>query len=157
MTPAHDPATPHSVVRHLTTSVTTISTGAGIVLVLLPGLALFFGSHFLSKEASTGLPTVAIFGILILLGALALLATMFARLNLHCRDEALALPPGSIRAVIALALIVLFALMSVMLFNSLCSTKRTIEHLSESAKKALVSEPANHAVQHLGGGLRVEA
>lgn len=124
--------------------VTSISAGAGAVLVLLPSAALFFGHRALASEPLIGLPTVAIFGIVIMLGALALVATMYARLDLDCRDEALALPPGSIRAVIAMALIVLFALMSVMLYNSLCGNGRTIEHLSESAKKALVLEPTNH-------------
>jgi|GEM_PF-2657289 len=124
--------------------ITSISAGAGAVLVFLPSAALFFGHRALASEPLIGLPTVAIFGIVIMLGALALVATMYARLDLDCREEALALPPGSIRAVIAMALVVLFALMSVMLYNSLSTSGQTIEHLSESAKKALVTEPTNH-------------
>jgi hypothetical protein len=120
-----------------------ISAGAGAILVLFPSAALFFGHGVLSEDPAIGLPTVAIFGILILFGALALVSTMFARLGLHCPDEALALPPGSIRAAIALALIVLFALLSVMLYHSLSKSSVTIEHLSEAAKKTLLAEPRN--------------
>jgi hypothetical protein len=93
--------------------------GAGSVLVVLPSLALFFGMNWLSAAPGVGLPILAIFGIMILFGALALVSTLFQRLGLSDRAEALALPNGSIRATIALALIVLFAIIAIMLYESL--------------------------------------
>jgi hypothetical protein len=99
----------------------------------------------LETHSIAGLPVLAIFGIMILFGALALVSTLFARLDLSCRDEALALPPGSIRAAIALSLIVLFALVSVMLYQSL-SRPYPVEHLSYAQKEALVREPGNRVL-----------
>lgn len=116
--------------------------GAGLVLILLPSLALVFGIGLLAREQVLGLPILAIFGIMILLGALALISTLFARLGLASISDALALPPGSIRAVIALSLIVLFALISVMLVQSLGRPFK-LEGLSEAAKAELVRDPSN--------------
>ncbi|MEP7301759.1 MAG: hypothetical protein ABI699_09540 [Caldimonas sp.] len=116
--------------------------GAGLVLVVLPSLALVFGVHQFARHPVLGLPILAIFGIMILFGALALISTLFARLGLEDKGEALALPPGSVRAAIALALIVLFALISVMLYQTLGATYK-IEGLSEAEKVALVKEPVN--------------
>ena len=86
------------------------AVGAGTVLVLLPGAALFFGVDYLDARPSIGLPIVALFGIMMLVGTLALTSTLFSRLGLARRSEPLAMPPGSVRATIALALIVLFAI-----------------------------------------------
>lgn len=116
--------------------------GAGLVLIFLPSLALVFGIGLLAREQVLGLPILAIFGIMILLGALALISTLFARLGLASISDALALPPGSIRAVIALSLIVLFALISVMLVQSLGRPFK-LEGLSEAAKAELVRDPSN--------------
>ena len=86
------------------------AVGAGTVLVLLPGAALFFGVDYLDARPSIGLPIVALFGIMMLVGTLALTSTLFSRLGLARRSEPLAMPPGSVRATIALTLIVLFAI-----------------------------------------------
>ncbi len=100
--------------------------GAGLMLVLLPGFGLFFGIEYLNRWPGVGLPLLAIFGIMILFGSLALVSTLFERLNLSDKNEALALPNGSIRATIALALIVLFAIIAIMVYQSLsrCETRR---------------------------------
>lgn len=125
---------------------TSISAGSGLVLVFFPSAALYFGHAQLGQDPLIGLPTVAIFGILILLGALALVSTMFARLEMGNRDEPLGLPAGSIRSVIALALIVLFALMSVMLFHTLSRSTQTLEGLSLAAKNELTADRTNHVL-----------
>jgi len=117
--------------------------GAGLVLVVLPSAALVLGIQRFAAQPAVGLPIVAVLGIMILFGALALVSTLFARLGLDDRAEALGLPAGSIRAFIALALIVLFALISVMLFESYGDSVR-IDNLSEEQKAALVKEPTNH-------------
>ena len=125
---------------------TSISVGSSLVLVFFPSAALFFGHSQLGQDPLIGLPTVAIFGILILLGALALVSTMFARLDMGNRTEPLGLPTGSIRSVIALALIVLFALMSVMLFHTLSRSTQTLEGLSLTAKNELTADRTNHVL-----------
>jgi hypothetical protein len=123
-------------------SATAGAFAAGLALVVLPSAALILGIHPLEDHSMVGLPILAIFGIMILFGALALISTVFARLGLSAQSEALALPPGSIRAAIALALIVLFALISVMLYQSL-SRPYVIEHQTYAAKEAFVKEPSN--------------
>ena len=84
--------------------------GAGLVLVVLPSLALIWKLKWFAENPAVGLPIVAVFGIMILFGALSLVSTLFARLELDNKAEALALPAGSIRAFIALALIDLMRL-----------------------------------------------
>jgi len=93
--------------------------GAGLVLIVLPCAGLYFGIERLNHSPSIGLPILTIFGIMILFGAASLVSTLFARLNLSDRDQALALPQGSIRAAIALLLVVLFAIISIMLYKDM--------------------------------------
>ena len=139
------PAPMSNTVRARMKNATGGAFGAGLALVVLPSAALIMFVATLEKHSMVGLPILAIFGIMILFGALALISTVFARLDLSAPAEALALPPGSIRAAIALALIVLFALISVMLYQSL-SQPYVIEHLSFVQKEALVKEPSNHVM-----------
>lgn len=147
----NNPAAPPALVEPPTpdkgwAGLTSISVGSGLVLVFCPGAALYFSHAQLGQDPLIGLPTVAIFGILILLGALALVSTMFARLHMGNREEPLGLPAGSIRSVIALALIVLFALMSVMLFHTLSRSTQTLEGLSQAAKNELTADRTNHVL-----------
>ncbi|MET0382072.1 MAG: hypothetical protein ABW032_01490 [Burkholderiaceae bacterium] len=118
---------------------------ATLVLVTLPASALILWLKPLEEHPMVGLSILAIFGIMILFGALALTATVFERLSLSCSTEPLALPPGSIRATIALALIVLFAMISVMLYRSL-NQPYVVEHLGYEQKTALVQEPKNQVL-----------
>ncbi len=118
---------------------------ATIALIMLPGIALILFMKQLEEHSIIGLSILAIFGIMILFGALALTATVFQRLSLNCNTEPLALPPGSIRATIALALIVLFALISVMLYRSL-NQAYGVEHLTVDQKTALLQESANQVL-----------
>jgi len=133
---------------HVATRSAGGAVGAGIVLVLLPSMTLVWNLKEFRDNPTFGYPILAIFGIMILLGALALVSTLFNRLDLSARNEALALPPGSIRATIALSLIVLFALLAVMLYQSLSSPDAIVlRGLNEAAKQQLVSDPSMGAVQ----------
>lgn len=89
------------------------AVGAGLVLVLLPSLGLFFGAWYLEAHESIGLPVLAVLGIMVLVGSLAITSTLFRRLDLASRSQPLALPPGSIRATMALALVVLFTILAI--------------------------------------------
>ncbi len=124
------------------------AVGAGLVLVLLPSLALVFRMDEFRRNPTFGYPILAIFGIMMLLGALALVSTLFSRLQLSAPHEALALPPGSIRATIALSLIVLFALLAVMLFQSLSGAEPiVIRGISAAATQQLTAGPGNVDLQ----------
>ncbi|MDM0072845.1 hypothetical protein QTH90_00505 [Variovorax sp. J2P1-59] len=118
--------------------------GAGAVLVVLPCVALYFGIDKISAHPAVGLPILAIFGIMILFGALALISTLFARLNLQDRTQALGLPEGSIRAAIALALIVLFAIIAIMLYQAVARVV-IIPDLERSRMEAMTAERVNSA------------
>ena len=128
-------------VRHSTSG----AFGAGLVLIVLPCIALYFGIGTMGRMPAIGLPILAIFGIMILFGALALVSTLFARLSLSDPQEALALPRGSVRAAIALALIVLFAIIAIMLYQSI-SKPYVIRGLDENQVTDLVKDPMNHVI-----------
>lgn len=92
--------------------------GVGLVLVAGPSVMLFAGARQIHEIPLVGLPLLAIFGIMILFGSLALVALLFQSLGLTNASQPLGLPEGSIRAVIALALVVLFAIIAIMLFRT---------------------------------------
>ena len=119
--------------------------GAGLVLIVLPGLALYFGIYDISTHAGVGLPILAIFGIMMLFGALSLVASVFVKLNLSDKTQPLALPEGSIRAVIAMALIVLFAIIAIMLYTSL-SEPYPIPNLTLSTRDNVLTEMKNRVI-----------
>lgn len=121
------------------------AVGAGVVLVLLPSLALILGLDQINRIPLAGLPLLAIFGIMILFGSLALTSTLFARLKLHNAKEALGLPSGSVRATIALSLIVLFAIIAIMLHQSVAEPFE-IKGLSEAEKNAVVRDLAQRVI-----------
>ena len=119
--------------------------GAGLVLVFVPCVALYYGAERLSRSPVVGLPILAIFGIMILFGALALIATLFARLGLSDRTQPLGLPTGSIRAAIALSLIVLFATVSIMLYETIVSPT-PIPGLLEEDKNLYVKDHVDQVI-----------
>ena len=95
-------------------------TLVGVAALLF--LALFILAnliHSLELTNEVSLPLLAIAGVVVLLGALALVSIAFKIMDMADPQEALALPAGSIRAVIALSLVVLFAILTVFLFSSL--------------------------------------
>src|SRR4051812_44119571 len=97
----------------------------GIVAAILAVIALVLG--VLAWVVSSGIDNVIGLPILIIAGVIVLLATLgglslsFAYFGLQRNTEALALPPGSIRAVLALMLVVLFAILVIYLYGSISS------------------------------------
>lgn len=121
------------------------AVGAGLVLVLLPCVGLLFGLPLIAGRPEVELPILAIFGIMILFGSMSLISTLFARLSLSDGREALALPPGSIRAAIALSLIVLFAIISIMLFQTMAKPY-VISGLTKDDKNLIIGTPSNRVL-----------
>jgi hypothetical protein len=117
--------------------VTGDAFGLGLALVVLPSVALYFGVERFAPSATISLPLTAIFGIMILFGALALVGTLYARLNLADPGQALGLPAGSMRAFMALSLIVLFAIISIMVYRSMMEPFR-VTGLTLAEREAMV-------------------
>ena len=65
------------------------------------------------------LPILVISGVISLLAVLSIVVAIFAALNLTDRAHSLALPEGSVRAVIALSLILIFMITAVFLYEQL--------------------------------------
>lgn len=123
--------------------------GAGLVLVVVPSAALYYGAGRFSEHPTVGLSLLAIFGIMILFGSMALTASLFSTLGLHDRHEALGLPSGSVRAAIALSLVVLFATIAIMLFQSLARPDgkvQRLEGLSEEDKTLVLKQPGARVI-----------
>lgn len=114
---------------------------AALLLILLPMVLVSCHIDDLAADKQIGLPALAILGICALFGTCALIAVVFAQFQLSDRTQALALPEGSIRAAIALSLIVLFAIIAIMLYQSSVNGERyEIEGLSSAEKQKIVLE-----------------
>ena len=84
-----------------------LCVGGGIVIA---GAVIWAGFCINSNtNAQVTLPLLIVGGVLILLVALALVSIMFAFSGLANKEQALALPEGSVRAVLALGLVLVFA------------------------------------------------
>ena len=71
----------------------------------------------ISEITEIALPIVIIAGLVVLLLVLGLLAFVFSVLKLSNPNEALGLPSGTVRAVIALMLLVIFAIVAIFLYS----------------------------------------
>ena len=63
-------------------------------------------------SGSIGLPALALLSIILLLGALLIFTTLINAIGLSDKNSALGLPDGSVRAILALALLGLFAILA---------------------------------------------
>lgn len=122
------------------------SFGVGLVLVAMPATGLFFGASYLRDVSMVGLPLMAIFGIMILFGSLSLVAMLFRRLGLTDTRQPLALPEGSIRAAIALALVVLFAVIAIMLFHTTPGVPFEVTGLTSAQRTELLAKASDRVV-----------
>lgn len=98
---------------------------AVVLLVIIIAASLYFLKST-GVSAVVGLPMLAVGAVALLLILMGGMSVLYASYNIHDKTQALALPEGSIRAVIALMLIVLFAVLSIYLFGSL-SDGRVVE------------------------------
>jgi hypothetical protein len=89
-------------------------TGIIIVSLIFGGMVYFFRD----LPTSTSLPVICVLGIVSLLLCLAGISYVFVQVKLEDKTQPLGLPPGSIQSVIALSLVVLFAILSVFVLTS---------------------------------------
>jgi sporulation protein YlmC with PRC-barrel domain len=113
-----------------------------VALFAVAGVVLWKIVSVLLKIPEPGLeltlPLVVIAGVVILLLVLAVVSLLFAYFQLGDPKQALGLPEGSVRAVIALSLVVLFAIVSIFLYESLSMRQRL--HVFSAVTAAKLAE-----------------
>jgi hypothetical protein len=87
---------------------------SALIIILLP---LLFG--YLSINITFTMVALMIFGVIALLAVLTLAGKVYIDTDLACKEEALGLPSGSIRAIIALSLIIIFAIIAIFLYTQI--------------------------------------
>ena len=92
---------------------------AGLVVLFVLSMVFILLTNLIRSGQDSPLPLVAIGGVVVLVLLLTAVAIMFSILSLTNKEQALGLPEGSIRTVIALSLIVLFAILSVFLYQNI--------------------------------------
>ena len=111
-----------SVERHVRVRMSEHLRAAVIVMltVVVVFAAILFAAWMLRDEdPQMQLPLLVIGGLVALLGMLAVMAVAFKTVDLADPKQALGLPDGTVRAVIALSLILIFAVVTVYLFSNL--------------------------------------
>jgi hypothetical protein len=113
--------------------------GAVVLFVLVWSLIKIVGTPPLIDH-TIGLPLILIAGLTVLLIVIGLVTFTFSVVGLSNPGEALGLPDGSVRAIIALMLLVLFSIMSIFLYNSIQSRQlQTLSHITQRGVEDLRS------------------
>jgi len=128
------------------------------LLILLLVTALAYGFYELKKIGGGGeqaqLPLLAIGGVILLILLLTIVSMVFSLLGLTNKDQAMGLPEGSIRSVIAISLIVLFAILAVFLYDGIkYGTVYEIKNLSDAQRLQFIKDhPAAPNIQSFPNG-----
>lgn len=94
-----------------------------------------------TPSRENALPTLVIVGVLVIVVSLGMLSVVFSFRNMTDPKQALGLPDGSVRAVVALLLVVLFAVLSISLYTSLSQgSVDAISNLSAAQKDDIVKK-----------------
>jgi hypothetical protein len=127
-------------------SAISLGGGAAVLFALVWILIKVTGpsvNNIPALNESIGLPLIVIVGVTVLLIVIALVMFTFSVLGLSSAREALGLPDGSVRAIIALMLLVPFSITSIFLYNSIqFRSTNKLEHVTQQEVDALFS----HAV-----------
>jgi hypothetical protein len=105
----------------------------GVLLIYVPLAILAVSTIMLlillyEENVSYALPLIVVFGVIGFLAALTTTTTVLSHFNLTNRNEALGLPSGSVRALIALSLILIFAIMVIFMQGQLSPKPLTYEN-----------------------------
>lgn len=135
------------------------SKSVGRATVLLGGIVVMMAATVLLIVVAVGqlntdnvfrpeiaLPLVVITGVIALLGTLAIAAATFGIFDMADKSQALGLPAGSVQAVIALSLILIFAVVA--LYASSASTTKTFESTGLSAAEYKALPPGEVVASH---------
>ena len=121
---------------------------AGIVALSVVSVCLLLGGagalvSVWGLDNAVRLPFLVMIGVVSLLGVLAAMAIAFKTMHLANQTQALGLPEGSVRAVIALSLILIFAVVTVYLFSDLSNCKSVVEVDKSGKPVKTVSAPVS--------------
>jgi hypothetical protein len=110
--------------------------GTFILLLASIVMIILLGTQILELPYIFQLALIIIFGVITLLSSLVIASVVLTVLNLANPNESLGLPAGSVRAIIALMLILIFAIMSIFMYQYLndpvTTHKITIESFTNS-------------------------
>lgn len=123
--------------------VTKVIVMAAVVLLIVACLGVAISLYSGNRPLELTLPLLIISGVMMLLVTLALTAFVFSGVELTDKSQALGLPEGSVRSVIALSLVLLFAILAVYLYSSMSSRGRILE------AKGLTQEASTQLKQNL--------
>lgn len=90
-----------------------------VVIFVLLGFGIWKIKDLAQLDDAVKLPSLVIAGLVSLIALLAVMAIAFKTVHLANQTQALGLPEGTVRAVIALSLILIFAVVTVYLFSAL--------------------------------------
>lgn len=122
---------------------TKVIVMAAVVLLIVACLGVAISLYSGNRPLELTLPLLIISGVMMLLVTLALTAFVFSGVELTDKTQALGLPEGSVRSVIALSLVLLFAILAVYLYSSMSSRGRILE------AKGLTQEASTQLKQNL--------
>jgi hypothetical protein len=110
---------------------------AGVILLIV-----FAAAELKNGEASTPevlLPLIVIAGVIALLATLAVAAALYGLFDISDKSQALGLPAGSVQAVIALSLILIFAVVALYASSSSGAERFTSSGLTEAEFQTIPS------------------
>jgi len=112
---------------------------AALAIIFALGYGFSELNNYAKPVIGGSLPVIAVGGVIILVLLLTAVTMIFSVLGLANKEQPLGLPEGSVRAVIALSLIVLFTILSVFLYKSVSGDSakepvNIIENLSEAER-----------------------
>jgi hypothetical protein len=117
-----------------------------VVAVLSPALlvALVLLAKWTAQDThpEVSLPLLAVCGVIVLFVVLGLIAIAFAGFKLADQTQALGLPEGSIRAVLATSLVLLFGILTIFLYGDLAKSgpDNRVQHLTVQQKDKFLSD-----------------
>lgn len=132
----------------------------GLILAGAILLIVFAANELKSGEASRPevlLPLIVITGVVALMATLAVAAALFGLFNISDKSQALGLPAGSVQAVIALSLILIFAVVALYASSSSGAEQFTSTGLTQAEFQALPpSQIVSSTVKEEGGAVTYE-
>jgi len=93
-----------------------------IIAIIIGGICFWLGRSIKLDSPELKITAVLVGGVFVLILTLAFLSICFSIINVGDKTQALGLPAGSMGAVIALSLVVLFAIVSVFLFQGISNS-----------------------------------
>jgi hypothetical protein len=130
---------------------TVVSVGGGAtvafalvwILLAVTGFTIRCDNNCTEISDTISLPLIVIVGVAVLLISISLVTFTFSVIGLSSARDALGLPDGSVRAIIALMLLVLFSIMAIFLYNNMGERRvLSLDHVSEQALNDMRSRVA---------------